>query len=125
MSGSPSVCFVGLKLNDSVSDWAKEIMQQLASGLNRSKRQSFYYVVIADWDHRDFLAGDSLQQDIFKWLSPPDPWKNHYNACNSRHRDSGAWFINGTFSEWKASEPSLLWVNGKRPLTPSSYPFAD
>ena len=92
-------------------------MQQRTSDLNKSKRQSFFNVVIADWDHRDCLAGDNVQRDISRWLSPPDPWKNHHIACNSRHPGSAAWFIQGNiFSEWKASEAgsALLWVHGKR-----------
>ena len=92
-------------------------MQQLTSDLNKSKRQSFFNDVITDWDHRDYLAGDNVQRDIFRWLSPPDPWENHHIACNSRHHGSAAWFIQGnTFSKWKASEAgsSLLWVHGKR-----------
>ena len=54
---------------------------------------------------------------MIEWLSPPDPWKNHHVACESRHSDSAAWFVQGnTFSEWKVSEAlsSLLWVHGKR-----------
>jgi hypothetical protein len=83
---------------------------------------------MADWDDRDCLAGDTLQQDILRWLSPPDPWKNHHIACESRHGESAAWFVQGnTFSEWKASEApnSLLWVYGKRPLILSSYAFPE
>jgi hypothetical protein len=93
-------------------------MQQLASDLNKSKRESFFNVAIADWDHRDCLAGDSLHKNISNWLSPPDPWKNHHLACKSRHRQSAAWFIQGnTFKEWKLSEAtsSILWVHGNRP----------
>ena len=73
------------------------------------------------------LVDDNLQQRVQRWLSPPDPWKNYNIACKSRHRGSAAWFIQGKrFSEWKASEArgSLLWVHGKRPLMPGSYPFA-
>ena len=94
-------------------------MQKLASDQNKSKRQSFFDVAIFDCDHRDCLAGDKLQKDIFKWLSPPDPWKNHHIACKSRHRGSAEWFIQGnTFLEWKASKDpsSSLWIYGKRPL---------
>jgi hypothetical protein len=101
-------------------------MQQLASDQTKSKRQSSFNVAISDWDHRDCLAGDKLQQDVFRWLSPPDPWKNHHIACNSRHRGSAEWFIQGnTFLEWKASEApsSSLWIHGKRPLISISYAF--
>jgi hypothetical protein len=78
--------------------------------------------VVADWDHQDCPTGESLQKDIFGWLSPPDPWKIHHAACISRHRGTAKWFIRGnTVSEWKASEVpgSLLWVHGKRMLIPS------
>jgi hypothetical protein len=103
-------------------------MQHLASSLNKSKRQSSFYVAIYDWDHQDCLAGDRLQQDIIRWLSPPDPWKNHHIACESCHHGSAAWFIQSdTFSEWKVSEaPSYhLWVYGKRLLISNSYAFVE
>ena len=83
---------------------------------------SFFDVVAADWEHQDCPTGDSLQKDIFGWLSPPDPWKNHYAACESRHCGTAEWFIQGnTFLEWRTSEVpgSLLWVHGKRLLFPS------
>jgi hypothetical protein len=82
----------------------------------------FFDGVLVDWDHRDLPTGDSLQKDIFGWLSPPDPWKNHHAACKSRHRGTAEWFIHGnTFLEWRTSEVpgSLLWVHGKRLLIPS------
>jgi hypothetical protein len=62
------------------------------------------------------LVGDKLQRDIFRWLSPPDPWQNHNIACELRHSGTAAWFIQGiTLSEWRASGPSsLLWIHGKR-----------
>ena len=77
----------------------------------------FIDVVVADWDHRDCQTGDSLQECIFRWLSAPDPWKNHHAACKSSHRGTAEWFIHGnTFPEWRTSEVrgSLLWVHGKR-----------
>jgi hypothetical protein len=94
-------------------------MHQVASDLNKGKRESFFDVVVADWDHRDCPTGDSLQKDIFGWLAPPDPWKNHHAACESCHRGTAEWFIHGnTFPEWKTSEVprSLLWVHGERLL---------
>ena len=65
--------------------------------------------------------------NIQKWLSPPDPWKNFNIARESRHKETGAWFIKGNIiSEWKDSGPSsLLWINGKRQLSPSAYIFAE
>src|SRR6267154_6654059 len=97
-------------------------MHQVASDMNKAKREPFFDVVVADRDHRDCSTGDSLQKNIFDWLSPPDPWKNHHAACKSHHRGTAEWFIQGnTYSEWRTSEVpgSLLWVHGKRPLFPS------
>jgi hypothetical protein len=92
-------------------------MHQIASDLNKAKRELFSDVVVTDWDHRDCSTGDNLQKDIFGWLSAPVPWTNHYSACKLRHPGTAEWFIHGnTFPEWRASEvPScLLWVHGKR-----------
>src|SRR5579863_6752559 len=57
-----------------------------------------------------------------RWLSPPDPRKNHQIARKSRHGTTGAWFIESdTFSEWKSPGlSSLLWIYGKR-QSPLSY----
>jgi len=73
------------------------------------------------------VAGDKLQRDIRNWLSPPDPWKNHHIACESHHKGTAAWFLEGeTFSEWKASGPSsLLWVHGKRESPSGAYFFTE
>src|SRR6267154_5047393 len=97
-------------------------MHQVASDLNKAKREPFIGVVVVDRYHRDCRTGDSLQRDIFGWLSPPDPWKNHHAACESCHPGTAEWFIQGnTFTEWRTSEVpgSLLWVYGKRLLIPS------
>ena len=73
------------------------------------------------------MVGDQLQKAIRGWLSPPDPWKNHHIAHESRLEASATWFVQGeTFSKWKSSGPcSLLWIHGKRQLLPSRYSFAD
>ena len=103
-------------------------MHQVASDLNKAKREPFFDAIVADWDHRDYPTGDSLQKDIFGWLSPPDPWKNHHSACESRHRGTAEWFIQGnTFTEWRTSKDpgSLLWVHGKRLLFSGFYGSAE
>jgi len=57
-----------------------------------------------------------LQQDVRNWLSPPDPWKNHNLARESRQSGTGTWWLEGeTYAEWKSfGANSLLWINGKR-----------
>jgi hypothetical protein len=99
-------------------------MHQFASDLNKAKRERFFDVMVANWDHGDCPTGDSLQTDIFRWLKAPDPWENHHAARKSCYRGTAEWFIHGnTFSEWRTSEVpgSLLWVHGKRLLITSHY----
>ena len=62
------------------------------------------------------------------WLSPPDSWKNHNLARESRHSGSGTWWIQGdTYAEWKSSgRSSLLWIHGKRKYrVPGFFPETD
>jgi hypothetical protein len=60
------------------------------------------------------LTGDELHQNIRTWLSPPDPWKNHNIACETYHKRTATWFIEGdAFTKWKSSG-SLLWIRGNR-----------
>jgi hypothetical protein len=67
------------------------------------------------------LAGDKLLKDVRNWLSAPDPWENHNIARESGCHGTAEWFIqDNTFSEWKASDlGSLLWIHGKRLLSPA------
>jgi hypothetical protein len=73
------------------------------------------------------VAGDQLQMTIKGWLSPPDPWKNHHIARESRHEATATWFIEGeTFSEWKSTgRSSLLWIHGKRQFLPKLLRFEE
>ena len=64
------------------------------------------------------FAGDEVQQNIKEWLSPPEPWDNHYVVDSTRHDGTGTWLLQGdTYARWKysgSSSSSLLWINGKR-----------
>jgi hypothetical protein len=101
-----------------VSDKVLEILHHVVSEMNKLKRQSSRPLSLLP-GMTEIVSGDKLQQDIFRWLSPPDPWKNHNIARGSRHSETGAWFIHGnTLSEWKASRSRyLLWIHGKRKLS--------
>ena len=100
----------------SVSDWALEMLHQVLSDINKLKHQLFFDFAFASWNDIECLAGDKLQQDIWTWLSPPNPWKNYNVACGSCHIGTGTWFVQGEmFSKWKSSGPNtLLWIHGKR-----------
>ena len=100
------------------------MLHQMASDINKLKRQSFSDIAMSVRNHADSLTGDKLQQDIYGWLSPPDPWKNHNIARELYQTGTAEWFIQGcTFSEWKSSGPSsVLWIHGKRELWPGFTP---
>ena len=71
------------------------------------------------------IVGDQLHESFRRWLSPPDPSKNHNIARKAHHEGSAEWFVHGnTFSEWKWKTGSLLWIHGKRasPPFPLSIP---
>jgi hypothetical protein len=57
---------------------------------------------------------EQRQQEIRRWLSPPDPWINHNIARATHHVSSAAWIFEDTvFNKWKSTS-SLLWIYGKR-----------
>jgi hypothetical protein len=108
----------GDKRADTMSDWVIESIQEIVSKVNKAERGLFPTpnVLTDDQEHLSRIIGDKLQQDVRQWLSPPDPWKNHSDAHESRHSGTGTWLIQGdSYAEWKSSGPcSLLWINGKR-----------
>ena len=74
--------------------------------------------ISADCEASPVLAGNQLQESIYKWLSPPDPSTNHIIACGTYHKQTATWFFQGSiFQEWK-SAGSLLWIHGMRLSTP-------
>src|SRR6266850_8151318 len=99
----------------------------MASDMTKLKRQLYLSLPFLIWKHSDCAIGDQVQKAIRGWLSPPDPWKNHHIALDSRHEATAAWFIQGeTFLEWKSSgSSSLLWIHGKRQSLLSFCVFAE
>jgi hypothetical protein len=109
-----------LQSADTMSDWVVESMQEIVSKLNKAERRfiptpDVYNIRLGILSST--LTGDKLQQDVRNWLSPPDPWKNHHLARESRHGGTGTWWVEGdTYAEWKfPGANSLLWIHGKRP----------
>ncbi|KAH9068102.1 hypothetical protein EDB83DRAFT_2595581 [Lactarius deliciosus] len=82
--------------NASMEDIRQElvVMQQMASGINKSQR-------------------DQLQDKSRQWLSPTDPSTNYNIAREAYHDGTATWFIQGaTFREWEVTG-SLFWIYGK------------
>ncbi|KAH9055257.1 hypothetical protein EDB87DRAFT_1813988, partial [Lactarius vividus] len=53
------------------------------------------------------------QQELRRWVSPPDPSTNHNTACDASHKQTADWFFEGSkVKQWK-STGSLLWIHGK------------
>lgn len=61
---------------------------------------------------------DHQRQEIFRWLSPPDPSSNHNSAHKKQQPTTGAWFLNSSqFAEWRTNSNSFLWLHGTREYT--------
>jgi len=89
-------------------------MQQTANDVDQIKRLSSINLIISAVETYAFLSGKQIRDSIHKWLSPPDPSKNHNIACSTHHKKTANWFFQGRiYQEWK-STGSLLWVHGKR-----------
>jgi hypothetical protein len=82
----------------------------------KRNEQDETFVVPLTFFRRDrrYSVGDQQQEDLQRWLSPPDPSTNHNFVSNSRHKGTAAWFFESSaLTEWKA-KGSLLWIHGKR-----------
>src|ERR1700735_3318766 len=66
----------------------------------------------------NLLTGNQLRDSLRSWVTPPDPSTNHNIACDIHHGGTADWFFQGSsLAEWKAVG-SLLWIYGKRMLSP-------
>ncbi|KAF8522728.1 NACHT domain-containing protein, partial [Hysterangium stoloniferum] len=53
------------------------------------------------------------RQNIYNWLSPPDPSDNLYAAQQQCMAKTGAWFLNSTqYMKWKEDVNQYLWIYG-------------
>ena len=108
--------------NSSRSDGkaAIQTINQTANDVDQVKRSSSKFIST----YHAFLhviSEKQLRENIHKWLSPPDPSTNHNIACDTHHKQNASWFFQGSiFREWK-STGSLLWIHGKRTLSPISH----
>jgi hypothetical protein len=94
--------------------------------MNKLKRQLFCYIAIAARNHCDCLAGDKLQQDIYRWLCPPDPWKiitlsgNRTTLGLQRGSFKATRSQNGEFS---SLDPRKTWVGAYIFAKADGFPF--
>jgi hypothetical protein len=100
-------------------DKVKVATQQTAIDIDKVKRSSSNLVRFSARYHAlRILSGKQSRESVHKWLSPPDPSTNHNIACDTDHKKLASWFFQGSlFQEWK-SIGSLLWIHGKRLLSP-------
>ena len=99
----------------------RAVVQQAANDVDQLKRSWSRRHVHAGCAGSISLSGSQLQQDLHRWLSPPDPSTSHNIACGVHHKGTADWFFQGSiFREWKTAG-SLLWVHGKR-MFPLSFP---
>lgn len=62
----------------------------------------------------DGLVTQARKNEIYLWLSPPDPSINLQRGLQLRNGKSGTWMLQSkAYTSWKTTEKSFLWVNGK------------
>jgi hypothetical protein len=97
---------------------AKHFMEQIANDVDQVKRLSSLDFISSVYGALHIVSENQLRENIYRWLSPPDPSTNHNIACGTHFKRTAAWFFQGsTFREWK-SNGSLLWIHGKRAVVP-------
>ncbi|KAN0130287.1 hypothetical protein V8E53_011910 [Lactarius tabidus] len=100
-----------LKVATEIKDGADKTnlaMQQISNDMEEVKRD----VVEVKRDVEE-IKWTQIEQDIYNWLSPPDPFTNYNIACEAHHEGTGKWFFQGKkFKAW-LSVGSLLWIHGK------------
>ncbi|KAH8980461.1 hypothetical protein EDB92DRAFT_1820544 [Lactarius akahatsu] len=64
-------------------------------------------------DKVDSVTHGIKENDLRKWIAPPDPSVNYNTASDAHHEGTAAWCTKGdTLVNWKTSG-SLLWIHGK------------
>lgn len=59
------------------------------------------------------LQTSGRHQDIYRWLSAPDPSWNYNEALKNRHTSTGDWFLKtDAYSVWLSKPGHLLWLYG-------------
>lgn len=93
---------------------ARVIMQQAINNVGEVERSSPTGLLLLCSRSSVSFTGKLTRQDLRRWLSPPDPSTNHNIAHRAQHEGTAMWFFEcEIYKKWK-SNPSLLWVHGKR-----------
>jgi len=97
----------------SVPDRGQVTIQEVAESVNQD--ETFVLSALMIVGSRLYSSQvTELQNNVRKWLSPPDPSINHKLQFGVHHKMSATWFTGGpVYKEWK-QQGSLLWVHGKR-----------
>ncbi|KAH9003233.1 hypothetical protein EDB83DRAFT_2682426 [Lactarius deliciosus] len=94
------------------ADKANMVMQQNMEEVKRDALEVKRDVVEVKCDVEE-VKWTQIEQDIHKWISPPDPSTNYNVACEAHQEGTAAWFFRcKKFEDW-TSIGSLLWIHGK------------
>ena len=53
------------------------------------------------------------EEQIYTWLSAPDPSTNLNKASKQRQKDTGVWFLRSDiFQKWQTDQHTFLWLHG-------------
>ena len=109
-------------LNHADGKEANEAIKQTANDVDQVKRSSSHNFISTDNAALHIISENLLRENIYKWLSPPDPSTNHNIACGTHYKKSATWFFQGSiFREWRSTS-SFLWFHGKRTPSLTSHP---
>ncbi|KEQ62470.1 ankyrin repeat protein [Aureobasidium melanogenum CBS 110374] len=93
---------------------APAALEMLQKSYNKSKgldeiKESIEEIAEQNEESRQETNHDRIRN----WLSPADPWNNYNRALETRHSDSGAWFLQSQqYFQWKSSIGTSLWLHG-------------
>ncbi|KAH9170950.1 hypothetical protein EDB89DRAFT_2243816 [Lactarius sanguifluus] len=100
-----------LKITTEVRDGADKTnmaMQMMSNNMDDVKRD-----VVGVKNGVEEVKWAQIEQDIYKWFSPPDPSTNYNIGCKAHSEGTAAWFFeDNKFKDW-TSVGSLLWIHGK------------
>lgn len=60
------------------------------------------------------LLSEQQRENLYRWLSPPEPLINHNKARRQHYEGTGSWFLQSeSFRIWNSQRNSFLWLYGK------------
>ncbi|KAF2236379.1 purine and uridine phosphorylase [Viridothelium virens] len=99
--------------------YAKDLLSQIAPTQLEMERKvvdvldSFQRTILGTQDAMQRLEFIHQNQQIDRWLHPPDPSTNFNKALQLRQKGTGSWLLkHPAFNKWTTKPGSFLWLHG-------------